>query len=449
MARRPLVAIVGRPNVGKSTLFNRLVGERRAIVEDTPGTTRDRIYAQASWGGLTFDVVDTGGLQSEQEIERASAVDIAQATQAQAKLAIEEADLIVFMVDGKAGLTAGDLEVADLLRRARRPVLLAVNKAEARWTQDAAVEFYELGLGDPYPISALHGTGVGDLLDAIIAELPVAIEAERADVPSIAIVGRPNVGKSALLNALLGQARQIVSPVPGTTRDAVDTEITWAGNPVVLIDTAGIRRPGKIERGIEKYSVLRSTRAVARADVAVLVIDATEPFTSQDQAIAGAIADAHKGIVIAVNKWDLVAKNDRTVKEFTEKAREAFDFVSYAPLVFISAKTGQRVGQVMELALAVVAERDKRIATGELNRVIREAVNRHPPPSKPNKWVKFYYVTQAGVRPPTFVFFCNAPQNVHFSYRRYLENTLREHYQFTGTPIVLRFRARRESDRER
>lgn len=278
---RPLVAIVGRPNTGKSTLFNRLVGERRAIVEDLPGTTRDRIYAEASWGGVTFDVVDTGGLLSEQEIERASAAEIAQATQEQAELAIEQADVIVFMVDGQAGVTAGDHEVADLIRRAKRPVLLAVNKAEARNIQDAAVEFYELGLGDPYPISALHGTGVGDLLDAIIAHLPETTEAEREEVPSIAIVGRPNVGKSALLNALLGQSRQIVSSIPGTTRDAVDTEITWAGNRVVLVDTAGIRRPGRIERGIEKYSVLRSTRAVERADVAVLVIDATEPFTAQ------------------------------------------------------------------------------------------------------------------------------------------------------------------------
>lgn len=330
---RPLVAIVGRPNTGKSTLFNRLVGERRAIVEDLPGTTRDRIYAEANWGGVTFDVVDTGGLLSEQEIERASAAEIAQATQEQAELAIEQADVIVFMVDGQAGVTAGDHEVADLIRRSKRPVLLAVNKAEARTIQDAAVEFYELGLGDPYPISALHGIGVGDLLDAIVAHLPESTEAEREEVPSIAIVGRPNVGKSALLNALLGQSRQIVSPIPGTTRDAVDTEITWAGNRVVLVDTAGIRRPGRIERGIEKHSVLRSTRAVERADVAVLVIDATEPFTAQDQAIAGAIAEAKKGIIVAVNKWDLVEKDHRTMQEFTEKAREAFHFISYAPIV--------------------------------------------------------------------------------------------------------------------
>ncbi|MBX5444508.1 ribosome biogenesis GTPase Der [Sphaerobacter sp.] len=441
---RPLVAIVGRPNTGKSTLFNRLVGERRAIVEDLPGTTRDRIYAEANWGGVTFDVVDTGGLLSEQEIERASAAEIAQATQEQAELAIEQADVIVFMVDGQAGVTAGDHEVADLIRRSKRPVLLAVNKAEARTIQDAAVEFYELGLGDPYPISALHGIGVGDLLDAIVAHLPESTEAEREEVPSIAIVGRPNVGKSALLNALLGQSRQIVSPIPGTTRDAVDTEITWAGNRVVLVDTAGIRRPGRIERGIEKYSVLRSTRAVERADVAVLVIDATEPFTAQDQAIAGAIAEAKKGIIVAVNKWDLVEKDHRTMQEFTEKAREAFHFISYAPIVFISALTGQRVNQVMELALAIFAERQRRIPTGELNRVIRDAVYRHPPPTKPNKWLKIYYVTQADVNPPTFVFFVNAPQNVHFSYKRYLENTLRKHYGFTGTPIVMRFRARRE-----
>jgi len=444
---RSLVAIVGRPNVGKSTLFNRLVGERRAIVENLPGTTRDRIYGETDWNGVEFDVVDTGGLQAEVEVERASSVEISRATQAQARFALEEADVVVLLVDGQSGPTAGDLEVADLVRRAHKPVLLAVNKAEARARQDSAVDFYELGLGEPYPISAIHGTGVGDLLDAITAELPVSEESERPEVPSIAIVGRPNVGKSALLNAIIGQGRQIVSAVPGTTRDAVDTEIVWNGAPVVLIDTAGIRRRGKVVPGIERYSVLRSTRAVTRADVAVLVLDATEPFTMQDQHIAGYIADDHKGIVIVVNKWDLVEKDSNTMKEFTAKAREIFDYVPYAPLIFTSALTGQRVQQVMELALAVVAERTRRVSTGELNRLLRDAVSRHPPASKPSKWLKFYYATQPTVEPPTFVFFCNDPENVHFSYQRYLENTIREEFGFTGTPIVMRFRARR-SDRE-
>lgn len=447
--RRPLVAIVGRPNVGKSTLFNRLVGERRAIVEDIPGTTRDRIYAEATWGGITFDLVDTGGLLSEEEIEQSSTSEIARATQEQAQLALEEADLIVLVVDGQAGVTAADLDVADLIRRSSKPMLLAVNKAEARAIQDSAVEFYNLGLGDPIPISSLHGTGVGDLLDEIIKSLPDVPEFERPELPAIAIVGRPNVGKSALLNAILGRGRQIVSDVPGTTRDAVDTQLTWDGQDIVLIDTAGIRRRGRIERGIEKYSVIRSTRAVARADVAILVIDATEPFTAQDQAIAGAIAEAEKGIIIAVNKWDLIEKTDETMDEFIADAREAFEFIPYAPLVFISAETGQRVARAMDYALQIVEERKRRIPTAELNRLLREAVYNHPPPSKPGKWVKFYYMTQAAINPPTFVFFVNAPQNVHFSYRRYLENVIRENYGFEGTPIGMRFRARHPDTRRR
>lgn len=442
---KPLVAIVGRPNVGKSTLFNRLIGDRRAIVEDLPGTTRDRIYDEAEWNGVSFGLIDTGGLQADQEIERAPSTVISRATQEQARLALEEAHVIVFLVDGESGPTAGDHEVADLVRRTRKPVILAVNKAESRLRQDSAVDFYELGLGDPHPISALHGMGVGDLLDAIVAELPPPEEEveEDADVPRIAIVGRPNVGKSALLNALLGQERQIVTEIPGTTRDAIDTEILWAGQRVVLIDTAGIRRRGKIEWGVEKYSVLRSSRALERADVAILVIDATEPFTAQDQSIAGQIEEAKTGIVIAVNKWDLVEKDHTTMGEYVHAAREAFDFVPYAPLVFISALTGQRVSQVMDVALTIVTERSKRVSTGELNRLIRDAVARHPPPAKPNKWVRIYYVTQASTEPPTFVFFCNAPQNVHFSYRRYLENVIREEFGFTGVPIVLRFRAHR------
>lgn len=442
----PTVAIVGRPNAGKSTLFNRLVGERRAIVESVPGTTRDRIFGETEWNGVPFSVLDTGGLMADVEFEGIPTAAISRATQEQAKLALEEADVILFLVDGQAGLTAGDWEVTDLVRRSEKPLVLAVNKAESQTRADNAVEFFALGIGDPHPISALHGIGVGDLLDEIVTQLPRSEDEPRPDLPSIAIVGRPNVGKSAILNAILGESRQIVSDIPGTTRDAVDTEIDWAGNRVVLIDTAGIRRRGRIERGIEKYSVLRSSRAVERADVAVLVIDATEPFTAQDQHVAGYILDDKRGIVIVVNKWDLIEKDGKTMNEFTEQAHEAFEFLPFAPLVFTSALTGQRIDQIMELALSVITERSKRVPTGELNRLIRDAVNRHPAPSKPGKWLKFYYVTQAAVAPPTFIFFCNAPMNVHFSYRRYLENVLREHFGFFGTPIILRFRARHSQE---
>ena len=441
---KPLVAIIGRPNVGKSTLFNRIIQERRAIVEDIAGTTRDRMYAEAEWNDRRFDIVDTGGLQAEQEIASSSSTEISEATQRQALFAVEEAELLLLLVDGEVGVTAGDHEVADLVRRSELPVILVVNKAESRHRQDAAVEFYELGLGEPQPVSALHGVGIGDLLDQVVDSLPPASGDEGAeeDLPAIAIVGRPNVGKSALLNSILGDSRQIVSDVPGTTRDAVDTEITWAGQRLLMIDTAGIRRRGRIDRGIEKFSVLRSFRAIERCDVAVLVLDATEPFTAQDQHVAGYITEAKKGIVLVVNKWDLIEKNDKTMSEFIEKAQEAFEFMPWAPIVFTSALTGQRVDQIMELALSVMTERSKRISTGDLNRLLREVIIRHSPPTKPGKWLKFYYMTQASTDPPTFVFFCNAPQNVHFSYRRYLENTLRQHFGFTGTPIEIRLRGR-------
>lgn len=440
----PLVAIVGRPNVGKSTLFNRIIGERRAIVEDLPGTTRDRILGETEWNGVRFAVMDTGGLMSEAEIERSTSAELSEATQRQAMLALEQADVIVFVVDGGVGLTAGDYEVADLIRRSKKPAVLAVNKAESQVRADNAVEFYALGLGDPLAISSLHGRGVGDLLDEVVRDLAPHVEEveDEEDVAHIAIVGRPNVGKSALLNTLLGENRQIVSTVPGTTRDAIDTELTWRGVPLVLIDTAGIRRRGKVERGIEKYSVVRSMRAIDRCDVCVLVLDATEPFTAQDQHVTSYVLEEKKGLVLVVNKWDLIEKNDKTMNEFVAEARRQFEFVPYAPIVFTSALTGQRVEKVMETVLLVMAERAKRVPTAELNKVIREAVANHPPPSKPGKWVKFYYATQAATEPPTFVIFCNDPQNVHFSYQRYLENTLREHFGFTGTPLVIRLRAR-------
>lgn len=441
---KPIVAIVGRPNVGKSTLFNRLVGERRAIVEDEPGTTRDRVYGTTDWGGVEFTLVDTGGLQADREIESSNVAQIAHHTREQAHLAIGEADVIVFMVDVKHGVSAGDHEVADLLRRTDKPTILVANKADSASRRDDALEFYELGLGDPMPVSSYHGTGTGDLLDRIVEALPEVEEEEEVQGPAVAIVGRPNVGKSRLLNALLGQERSIVSDIPGTTRDSLDTVLTWAGQPVTLIDTAGIRRRGRVDRGIEQYSVLRSMRAIDRADVVLLVIDATEGFTAQDLHIAGYIEEQKKGVVVVVNKWDLIEKDSSTMEEYREQARRELNFMPYAPLVFVSAKFGQRVQQVLDSALAVVAERRKRVPTAALNKMLKQAVADHPPSSRPGKWLKFLYATQADVSPPTFIIFTNDPEQVHFSYRRYLENRLRETFGFAGTAVRLSFRGRDE-----
>ena len=443
----PIVAIVGRPNVGKSTFFNRLIGERRAIVEDLPGTTRDRLFDEAEWQGVRFTIIDTGGLQDEDEYDRLAPREISERAQNQARLALDEADVVVFVVDGKAGATAADFDVADVIRRSEKPVVLAVNKAENIERRDAAVEFYALGLGEPYSFSALHGIGVGDVLDEIVRFLPRADEEEEPEYPSFAIVGRPNVGKSALLNALVGHERSIVADVPGTTRDAIDTLVDWSGNRVRLIDTAGIRRRGKVEAGVEKHSVLRSMRAIDRADVALVVLDAAEGFTAQDQHVAGYVVEARKGLVLIVNKWDLVEKHSTTMNEYRAAAAEAFAFAAYAPMIFISAVTKQRVNQVVEMALHVYGERHKRVSTGELNRLLRDAVAKHPPPTKPGKWLKFYYATQPDIAPPRFVFFCNDPQAVHFSYERYLENMLRDNFGFDGTPIQLQFRGRRAHER--
>ncbi len=439
---KPIVAIVGRPNVGKSTLFNRLVGERRAIVQDEPGTTRDRVYGTTDWGGLEFTVVDTGGLLDDQEISHATLSEIARHTQDQATSAIAEADVIVFVVDAKAGLTAGDHEVADILRRTDKPTILAANKADSLDRRDAAVDFYNLGLGEPIAISSYHGGGTGDLLDRVVEALPEAEEELETEGPRIAIAGRPNVGKSRLLNSLLGQERAIVSDVPGTTRDSLDTVIEWAGQPLTLIDTAGIRRRGRVEQGIERFSVLRSMRAIDRCDVVLLVIDSVEGFTAQDLHIAGYVEEQKKGMVLVVNKWDLVEKDSHTMDEYRDKAKSALDFMPYVPLVFISAKFGQRVQQVLETALIVVGEREKRVSTGSLNKLLKDAVAKHPPASRPGKWLKFFYATQADASPPTFVFFCNDPEHIHFSYRRYLENELRGEYGFVGSPIRMSFRSR-------
>ena len=433
---KPVVALVGRPNVGKSTLFNRLIEERLAIVEDVPGTTRDRIYADARWGGLTLTFVDTGGLLPD------SNGDLMASVRDQVEIAMAEAEVIVFLVDAKEGLTATDLDIAALLRRCNKPVILAANKADNESRRQAAVEFYELGLGDPYPVSALHGTGTGDLLDAILDVVPPEQPEEEAEGVRIAIVGRPNVGKSLLLNTILGEDRMIVSDMPGTTRDAVDSLVEWDGQPVTLIDTAGIRRRGRIEPGVERYSVIRALRAIQRSDVVLLLIDAVDGITAQDAHIAGYVVEEARGVVIVVNKWDLIEKDSHTMDDYTGEIRQALKFISYAPLVFVSALTGQRVGRALDVALRVQEARSHRAPTGQLNRVLRDAVLSHSPPSKRGKRLKIYYATQAGTAPPSFVFFVNDPQLLHFSYRRYLGNKLREAFGFEGSPLRLSFRKR-------
>lgn len=447
---KPIVALVGRPNVGKSTLFNRLIGERRAIVQNEPGTTRDRTYGSAEWVGAEFTVIDTGGLMNDDEIKPGTSDSetlIARETREQAVAAIAEADVIVFMTDVTAGgPTAGDFEIAEILRRADKPTILAVNKADSVNRREVAYEYYNLGLGEPFAVSAYHGNGTGDLLDRIVENFPeIEEEEDEHEGPRIAIVGRPNVGKSRLLNALLGQDRAIVSDVPGTTRDSLDTQILWEDEPVTLIDTAGIRRRGRVEQGIERVSVMRSMRAIDRADVVVLVINATEDFTSQDLHIAGYVEEQKKGLIVAVNKWDLVEKDHTTMDEFRARAARELDFMSYAPVVFISAKLGQRVGQVLEMALKVLEERERRVSTSALNKMLKDAIAKHQPPSRPGKWIKFYYATQAATAPPTFVIFCNDPKQIHFSYRRYLENELRETFGFEGTPVRISFRDRHEA----
>jgi GTP-binding protein len=459
---KPLVALVGRPNVGKSTLFNRIVGRRLAIVEDLPGTTRDRLYADADWAGVEFMVVDTGGLEVMDRSAQAARARsgpapatgltagvesglFLQEMRDQAQMAIAEADAVVFLVDTEAGLTASDQEVADVLRRTEKPVILAANKADSERRRADAVEFYALGLGEPMPVSALHGLGTGDLLDAIVEALPPseAEEEEEDERVKIAIVGRPNVGKSSLINRLLGQERVIVSDVPGTTRDAIDTEIEFEGERMVLIDTAGVRRRGKIAPGVEKYSVLRALKAINRADVCLLLIDAQDKVTDQDQHIAGYILEEAKSVVVVVNKWDLVEKDTHTMAEYTREVRAALRFMDYVPVLFVSAITGQRVQQTLQVALQVQEERMHRISTGDLNRLLQDAIARHAPKSKSGQTPRFYYATQAEVDPPTFVFFVNDDELIHFTYKRYLENAIREAYGFLGTPLRLVFRSRR------
>lgn len=460
---KPVVAIVGRPNVGKSSFFNRLIGEQIAIVEDQPGTTRDRIYGDSEWNGVVFTVIDTGGLVLGEHAEpgtgpqgEVTEEDIMQRTREQAETAIEEADVIVFMVDAKTGMTAADSEIADVLRTSHKPVILAANKADSEERRLNSVEFYALGVGEPIPMSSKHSINTGDLLDKVVEAFPAQGEQpeEEEQTIRVAIVGRPNVGKSRLLNAMLGHERVIVSDVPGTTRDAIDTSFEYKEGEgedaqtyeVTLIDTAGIRRRGRIEPGIERYSVIRTLRAIQRADITLLVIDATEGITAQDTHIAGYVLEESKGMILVVNKWDLVEKDSNTIYQYTDHLRQELNFMPYVPFAFISAKFGQRVDKVLPLALKVGKERTKRVSTGQLNKIVKEAVEAHPPPSRPGKWVKFYYATQADVRPPTFVFFTNDSEAVHFSYKRYLENQLRGAFGFEGTPIKLIFRTRQHTE---
>jgi GTP-binding protein len=434
----PTVAIVGRPNVGKSTLFNRIVRQRQAIVEDIPGTTRDRLYAQASWKDRSFAVIDTGGLEPEAEEGYSPLI------REQVEIAVTEAEVILFIVDVLTGVTEVDREIAEYLRRADKPVLLVANKADNEGRGEAAIDFYELGMGEPMIISAYHDVNVRELLDATCELLPEARAEAPEDTVRIAIVGRPNVGKSALINAILGRERVIVSEMAGTTRDAIDTPFEYEGHPMVLVDTAGIRRRGKVERGVEKYSVMRARDALERCDVAVLVLDAPEMVRAQDTHIAGYVAEAHKGMIVAANKWDLMEDDDKERKDFVRKALYRLKFVPWAPLAFVSAKTGLNVDGLLDLALEVQEARSVRVPTHELNSLVRQVVAAHPPPAPGKHPVRVKYVTQPEIRPPTFVFFVNDARLLHFSYRRYLENALRKRFGFEGTAIKLEFRSRRE-----
>lgn len=454
---KPVVALVGRPNVGKSTLFNRLTGERLAIVDDIPGTTRDRLLSEAEWTGHYFYVMDTGGIdptknRNQTPLSIGSKDFIAQIKD-QAELAIQESDLILFLVDGQVGVTPADHEIADILRRKQRdvdgkllpPILLVVNKCESAKIRQIIAEFYELGMGEPYAISALHGTGSGDLLDAIVANFPESVDDEdEDDSVKIAIVGKPNAGKSSLLNKIVGEERAIVSEIPGTTRDAVDTKFDYEGLPITLIDTAGIRRRGKVEPGVEKYSVVRSMKAIERADVAILVIDASTSITAQDTHIAGYIKDAWKSAIVVVNKWDLVEKDTYTINDYTAHIREELNFMDYVPMVFISALTSKRVDQVLPLALQVQEERLVRLSTSQINKIIQKAQDMHAAPSKTGRSLRIYYGTQVRSDPPTFMLYVNDPQLAHFTYLRYLENQIRKEYPFVGTPIRLVLKRRND-----
>lgn len=436
---KPIVAIVGRPNVGKSTLFNRLTHTKLAIVEDTPGVTRDRLYQDAEWNGKSFTLIDTGG------IEMVSQDSMLNLVKKQAQVAIEEADLILFVADGKTGITIDDEEVAQMLRKTKKPVLLVVNKIENYDRPDQIYDFYQLGLGEPYAISASHGMNTGDLLDAV-AEMLGDVEEDDydPDVIKIAVVGRPNVGKSSLTNAILGKERSIVSDIPGTTRDAIDSPFSINGQDYVIIDTAGMRRKNKILDTTERYSVIRSLRSVDRADVVLMVINAEEGLLEQDQRIVGYAHEQGKGIVLVVNKWDLIEKDDKTYTTFEKKIRSELLFLQYAPMVFVSAQTKQRVNKIIEIVNFVAEQQNLRISTSVLNEIIRDAVQLNPAPTDKGRRLKILYATQSGVKPPTFVLFVNEPEIMHFSYERYLENKIRESFGFEGTSIKFVVKKRNE-----
>jgi GTP-binding protein len=434
---KPVVAVVGRPNVGKSTLFNRIVGGRVAIVEGHPGVTRDRLYQDAEWSGRSFTLVDTGGLDFQEDGE------IIRGVRQQAELAINESDLVLFLVDARAGLNPDDEEVAGTIRRTGKPCILVVNKVEDFKNTDQIFEFYKLGLGDPIPISAAEGLTTGDLLDRLVELLPPSADEEYApDVIKIAVIGRPNVGKSSLVNAILGENRVIVSNVPGTTRDAIDTAFDRDGKRYVVIDTAGMRKKNRIDFPTERYSVIRALRAVDRCDVVLVVLDAATGATEQDKRITGYAHEAGRAIVVVLNKWDLVEKDHKTMDQFTKTIRQELGFVQYAPLIFISALTGQRVPKVIELVDYVAEHHATRISTPDLNNLIKEAVQQNPPPVDKTRKLKILYVTQGGVKPPKFIFFVNDPELMHFSYSRYLENQIRAAYGFEGTPIRFVLRKR-------
>ncbi|MBP1737084.1 MAG: GTP-binding protein EngA [Oscillospiraceae bacterium] len=441
---RPLVAIVGRPNVGKSMLFNKLAGQRLSIVEDTPGVTRDRLYAPCDWNGRSFDIVDTGGIEPGTDDQILSFM------REQAEIAIDNATVIVFVCDIKTGMTSADQEVAGMLLRSRKPVVLAVNKTDQTGpTNPDIYEFYNLGLGDPFPVSAVHGHGTGDLLDACLEHFPPEDEEESAsDVIKVALIGKPNVGKSSLVNRILGEERVIVSSVAGTTRDAVDSFFENEQGKYLLIDTAGMRKKAKVDDRIEKFSVLRATMAIERADVCLIMIDAGDGVTEQDTKVAGLAHDAGKASIIVVNKWDTVEKDDKTMDRMREDIRRDLSYMTYAPVLFISALTGQRVPRLFELINYVADQAAMRITTGTLNNVLADATARVQPPTDKGKRLKVYYMTQIGVKPPHFVIFCNDAQLFHFSYRRYLENQIRNTFGLEGTPVKLTIRQKGDQDYE-
>ena len=440
---KPVVAIVGRPNVGKSTLFNVIAGDTISIVKDTPGVTRDRIYADCTWLNMNFTLIDTGGIEPD-----SSDIILSQMRE-QAEIAIATADVIVFIVDVRQGLVDADSKVADMLRKSHKPVILAVNKVDslAKFGNDV-YEFYNLGIGDPIPVSGASRLGIGDLLDEVVKHFDASqMEEEEDDRPRIAVVGKPNVGKSSLINKLLGENRVIVSNIAGTTRDAVDTEIIHNGVPYVFIDTAGLRRENKIKEDLERYSIIRTVTAVDRADVVIIVIDAKEGITEQDAKIAGIAHERGKGIIVAVNKWDAIEKNDKTIYQYTNKLKETLSFMPYAEYIFISAETGQRLPKLFELIDAVRQNQNMRVATGVLNEIVSEAVAMQQPPSDKGKRLKIYYVTQVAVKPPTFVVFVNDKELMHFSYTRYIENQIRNAFGFRGTSLKFIIRERKDKDK--